>query len=130
MFAWLASYFAISTNESSALLYLFTLVWGFMDGAVNTHTQQLLGFEFDTTTDPFSVYICMQSLACSLGILFESILEGDKYSLQVYTLPICLFGMLACGLTFFFDFKYKNSTEARNSMLIASVREGTHFANS
>lgn len=36
---WLFSFLMISQNTEGALVYLFTFSWGFMDGAVNTHTQ-------------------------------------------------------------------------------------------
>ena len=52
----------IHNNEQNGLIYLFTGAWGFMDGAVNTHTQQLLGFEFDTSCDPFSVFTSVQAI--------------------------------------------------------------------
>ena len=45
---WAISFMQIQANKDNALVYVFTFIWGFMDGAVNTHTTQILGFEFDT----------------------------------------------------------------------------------
>ena len=35
---WAVSFMQIQANEDNILVYIFTFVWGFMDGAVNTHT--------------------------------------------------------------------------------------------
>ena len=45
---WTSSFLMISKNEPGLLVYLFTLSWGLMDGAVNTHAWQILGFEFES----------------------------------------------------------------------------------
>ena len=45
---WAISFEMVQMNEHNVLVYIFTFAWGFMDGAVNTHTTQILGFEFDT----------------------------------------------------------------------------------
>ena len=59
---WAISFEMIQLNKPSFLSFLFTFMWGFMDGAVNTHTTQILGFEFDTAQDPFSVYTFVQGI--------------------------------------------------------------------
>ena len=59
---WLISFEMIRVEEPGFIVYLFTFAWGFMDGAVNTHTTQILGFEFDTAQDPFSVFTFVQAL--------------------------------------------------------------------
>lgn len=38
------------------LAFLMCFLWGFQDSAVNTHSQEILGFEFDNNSEPFSVY--------------------------------------------------------------------------
>lgn len=35
---WFASFLMIRQNQAGFLVYFFTFSWGFMDGAVNTHT--------------------------------------------------------------------------------------------
>lgn len=62
IFVWLFSFLMIRENTQGILIYTFTFSWGFMDGAVNTHTQQILGFEFDTSQDPFSVFTSVQAV--------------------------------------------------------------------
>ena len=59
---WAVSLMQIQSNKDNALVYAFTFVWGFMDGAVCIHTDTILGFEFDTAQDPFSVCICIQAV--------------------------------------------------------------------
>ena len=70
----------IHNNEQNGLIYLFTGAWGFMDGAVNTHTQQLLGFEFDTSCDPFSVFTSVQAIGTVIFQLSQSAIDTDSES--------------------------------------------------
>jgi hypothetical protein len=42
--------------EFGTISYITCLVWGLQDGVVNTHCFQMLGFEFDTQSDPFSIF--------------------------------------------------------------------------
>ena len=78
-----------------------------MDGAVNTHTQQILGFEFDTSQDPFSVFTSVQAIGTVIFQLSQSALDTDSAgSLQLYTAIVCPMGLILMAVTFFFDFKY------------------------
>lgn len=42
---------------------MFTFAWGFSDGAINTHCNQMMGFEFDTSADAFGIFNSMQAVA-------------------------------------------------------------------
>ena len=42
-------------DEFSWLAFLMTFLWGFQDSAVVTHTQEMLGFEFDNNSEPFTI---------------------------------------------------------------------------
>jgi hypothetical protein len=33
-------------NEYNMVVFITTFMWGFQDSAVNTHSQEILGFEF------------------------------------------------------------------------------------
>lgn len=46
-----------------AMSYVTCLVWGLQDGVVNTHCFQMLGFEFDTQSDPFSIFALVQGVS-------------------------------------------------------------------
>ena len=43
-------------NKYNASAYVMTFLWGIEDSATNTHLQEMMGFEFDNNSEPFSVY--------------------------------------------------------------------------
>lgn len=95
-------------QNTQSIGFLFTFMWGFMDGAVNTHTYQMLGFEFDTATDPFSVFASVQALGVVIFQLIQSYLDTDsETALQTYTGVVCLLGFFLSGTTFFFEYRYR-----------------------
>ena len=42
--------------QFSWVAHLMCFLWGFQDSALNTHSGEILGFEFDNNSEPFSVY--------------------------------------------------------------------------
>ena len=91
-----------------------------MDGAVNTHTQQMLGFEFDSAQEPFSVLTSVAAIGTVIFQLSQSALDVDSGSqLQIYTASICSFGLILVAVTFFFDFRYN---EAQNTVVMNDCR--------
>ena len=46
----------IVVYEFNYLAFLMCFLWGFQDSAINTHSQEILGFEFNNNSEPFSVY--------------------------------------------------------------------------
>jgi predicted MFS family arabinose efflux permease len=42
--------------EFGWLAFLMCFLWGFQDSSVNTHAQEILGFEFYNNFEPFSVF--------------------------------------------------------------------------
>lgn len=46
----------IGYYEYSALVFIMTFLWGFQDGAVNTHCFEMLGFEFENNYEPYSIF--------------------------------------------------------------------------
>lgn len=46
------------------IAHVMCFFWGFQDSAINTHAQEILGFEFDDNYTPFSLYNIWQSLSC------------------------------------------------------------------
>jgi MFS family permease len=50
--------------EFNALAWVMTFMWGFQDSALNTHTSEMLGFEFDDNYTPFSLFNIWQSISC------------------------------------------------------------------
>ena len=61
--ACVVSYFQIHNNEYNWLTFVMTFAWGFSDGCVNTHSNQMMGFEFETSSDPFSIFNTVQAVA-------------------------------------------------------------------
>ncbi len=52
--------------DFSWLAFLMCFLWGFQDSSINTHSQEILGFEFDSNSEPFSVYNILQCIACAV----------------------------------------------------------------
>lgn len=52
-------------NEYNILAFLMTFMWGFQDSFVNTHCYEILGFEFDNNSEPYSIF----NLTLSLGVV-------------------------------------------------------------
>jgi hypothetical protein len=84
-----------------------TFAWGFSDGCVNTHANQMMGFEFATSSDPFSIFNTVQSVALVSFQIFQGtkVNTQSERSLELYTLGVMILGVLMCGATFFFKFK-------------------------
>jgi len=60
------SLWTIAINTYGFTTYAFTFMWGMQDGALNTHTYQMLGFEFESSSHPFSIYCIVQALGVVL----------------------------------------------------------------
>jgi len=95
--------FYIKKMEFGWLAYVMTGLWGFQDGALNTHTYQMLGFEFEDSATAFAMFNLIQAVGCVTFQLLESIIEERSY--LVYTCVIGIIGVLFSGLTYFFDFR-------------------------
>lgn len=54
---------AIKWNSYGFITFFMTFLWGLQDSSMNVHLFQILGFEFDTAAEPFSVYLMMQGLS-------------------------------------------------------------------
>jgi hypothetical protein len=61
--ACLVTLFQIHYNKYDWLSFVMTFAWGFSDGAINTHSFMMMGFEFETSTDPFSIFNAVQAVA-------------------------------------------------------------------
>ncbi len=53
-------------NSFNALAFIMCFFWGFQDSAINTHTQEILGFEFENNSEPFSVFNICQCIAMAI----------------------------------------------------------------
>ena len=67
----------------------------------------MLGFEFDTATDPFSVFASIQALGVVIFQLIQSYLDTDsEKALQTYTGIVCVLGLFLTGITYFFEYTF------------------------
>ena len=57
------------------LASLMTFLWGFQDGAVNTHCFEMLGFEFDNNYEPYSIFNLLQALGACFFLIVESYVD-------------------------------------------------------
>jgi predicted MFS family arabinose efflux permease len=46
----------VQDGQFGVFSHVTSLVWGLQDGIINTHCFQILSYEFDGQTDPFSVF--------------------------------------------------------------------------
>ena len=90
--------------EFSYLGFVMCFLWGFQDSAVNTHAQEILGFEFDNNSEPFSIYNILQCIACAVFSMLE-ILVDTNLEFIIFTTCIGLFGIFCCSTMMFFDFR-------------------------
>ena len=81
--------------------------WGLSDGALNIHSFQVLGSEFDSTDLPFICQCLMQGIGCFGMQLFQTYFLNPKIKSELYgyTVVSALIGFTGCGLTYFFPFK-------------------------
>jgi predicted MFS family arabinose efflux permease len=43
-------------NKFNMLVFAMTFMWGFSDSGVNTHLSEILGFEFENNSEPYSIF--------------------------------------------------------------------------
>ena len=80
-------------------------MWGVEDGSVNTHCLEMLGFEFDDNTEPFSIFSMFEAVAVFVFQLIQSLVPDQPQSYGTYVLATGILGGVMCGATYFFDFK-------------------------
>lgn len=57
------TYLQLRRNSYDWLTFLMCFMWGISDAFVNTHSNQMMGFEFETNSDPFGVFNAAQSIS-------------------------------------------------------------------
>ena len=117
IFACGVSFWQIDTNQYNWVTFLFTFAWGFSDGAINTHSNQMMGFEFETSSDPFSIFNSIQAVAIFSFQMLQSLLNTQRsFDLMLYTGAVMVMGVLMCGTTFFFRFKFTREIKGRSNV--------------
>ena len=77
-----------------------------MDAQINTHLITLLGFEFDTLHEPFSIGIMIRSAVATLLFLLQDLIDIDSttFVLLAYTGGLCGLGIVLCSITMYFEY--------------------------
>jgi hypothetical protein len=102
----------IVVYKFNILAFIMCFMWGFQDSAVNTHAQEILGFEFDDNYTPFSLYGIIQSLSC---FIFQLVVSGVNTKDQFfnYTIFTSITAFICMGATYFFPFSVKSYSERK-----------------
>jgi MFS family permease len=114
------------------ITFICCFFWGLSDGALNIHSFQVLGSEFESTDLPFICLCLMQGIGCFGMQLFQTYYLNPKnqHELYGYTVVSSLIGLVGCSLTYFFPFKKPLSTrdnsEERQSLIQHSIQETNH----
>ncbi len=99
------------------MAWIMCFFWGFTDSAINTNTQEMLGFEFDNNSEAFSVANIFQCIASFCFQMIISFLKGkDQY--LYFTIGCAAIAFLSIGITYFFPFREIKSS---NSLLKMST---------
>mmetsp|Transcript_5010 Transcript_5010/g.8543 ORF Transcript_5010/g.8543 Transcript_5010/m.8543 type:complete len:116 (+) Transcript_5010:921-1268(+) len=51
--------------------YVMCFLWGYQDGAINIHTFQILGNQFESQSEPFGVFNSVQGIAVFLACIIQ-----------------------------------------------------------
>ena len=91
-------------NKFNVLAFIMCFLWGFQDSAVNTHTQEILGFEFENNSEPFSVFNICQCIAMAIFSIIQ-ISVDTQVEYIIFAIFVSILGMVACGNTLRFQFR-------------------------
>lgn len=84
--------------------FVMTFMWGFQDSANNTHTSEMLGFEFDSNSEPYSIDNLVESVGVFMFDIIEAFVSGRKGFL-IYNLIVGVLGVAMNACTLLFPFK-------------------------
>ena len=91
-------------QKNNLTLYLATFTFAFQDSQQNTISNVILGFEFESTVIPFSVYRCLLAFTTFVFIMVQSFIQTDMAYFMYFTLAIS-FGIISLLILLKFDFK-------------------------
>jgi predicted MFS family arabinose efflux permease len=86
------------------MAFVMTFLWGMQDSMINTHTQQILGFEFDNNSEPFSLFNTLQCVTCFIFQLIEAEVD-NREGYFIYTAIVGVISFLCCVLPYFFTYR-------------------------
>jgi MFS family permease len=106
--------------EFNWIVWLMCFLWGFTDSAVNTNTQEMIGFEFDNNCEPFSVANIFQSIGNFSFQIIISFLKTPTHYLY-FSIFVFVFAVVSCGITYFFPFRELKSSKLGNPHSFYSI---------
>ena len=78
---------------------------------MNTHCFEICGFEFDNNIEPYSLFNFAQAIGVFFFQIIESTLDQSRTKYIIYTSFIGVFGIYACTITYFFEYRDVRSTD-------------------
>mmetsp|Transcript_34919 Transcript_34919/g.33963 ORF Transcript_34919/g.33963 Transcript_34919/m.33963 type:complete len:224 (-) Transcript_34919:26-697(-) len=94
-------------NRYSWMAYAMTFFWGWQDSFISIHIDSILGFEFPTTKEPFSVDSFMESLTVFSFEVVNSMIDGRE-SRIAYIFLVGMVGIISNYMTLYFKFRPKS----------------------
>lgn len=91
-------------DEYNWLAFAMTFLWGVQDSANNTHTSEMLGYEFEDSAQPYAIDNFVESIACFAFEIFESFV-GNRRQYMIFNLVVGILGIFMNATTFLFKFK-------------------------
>ena len=68
----------VRSSTYGFLVFVMMFVWGLQDSIVNTHISEILGFEFEDNTRPFSVFNIIQSVGTFTYLTSEAYVKSES----------------------------------------------------
>jgi len=101
-----------------------TFAWGFQDSANNTHTSEMLGFEFESNSQPYSIDNLGQAIGVFVFFIIEAFVYGQKPYI-IFNFACGVLGVIMNLTTLGFDFKprVQDMEEPRESEVLAAMTE-------
>ena len=103
-------------NEYGTLAFLASFVWGVQDSIVNTHLNQILGFEFKDHVFPYSVFNFVQCFTVFVFMFIESQLPLHINQEVLFISFAGLLGLVMCSFVLKFPYKANAKTKEDNNI--------------
>ncbi|CDW82555.1 major facilitator superfamily protein [Stylonychia lemnae] len=100
----------LNVKSTIPLSCVLTFFWGFHDGSLSSHTSEMLGFQFDTKMEPFSIYNLNKSIMVFIFSIIQSFVNESDIAMNFYFGAVGILGFIMCFNTYFFDFKTRSNS--------------------
>jgi hypothetical protein len=90
-----------------------TFAWGVQDSSINIHLDSILGFEFTSNKEPFSIDILLEAFSAFSFEVIQSFMK-DRYRRMFYIGCLGIAGMLMCFCSYFFEYKSSYKDKVKN----------------